>query len=142
MQITDIKVRDEDGNINHLMRAMLDQESGMVGRSEKKDKRRQISILSKKIRDLIDEEQLDGLCLFRFYENITIEGLDAREISTGEKLQIGETVLRVTSIGKGCFEECKLVQAGKRCELFNNVIFTSVVEGGFIEIDDRVEVIS
>ena len=66
IKITDIKLKDEEGNINHLIRAMLDQESGMIGESEKKDKRRQISILSKNIRDLINAEQLDGLCLFRF----------------------------------------------------------------------------
>lgn len=120
---------------------MIDKEKGMIGQSSKKNKLRQISLLSKEIRDLIDIEQLDGLCLFRFYENITIEGLDARDLKIGQTIQIGETVQRVTSIGKSCFEECKLVQSGERCKLFNNVIFTSVVEEGFIKIDDPVEVV-
>lgn len=141
IKIKDIRIKDEEGKIDHLNIAMIDKEKGIIGQSSKKSRTRQVAILSKEIRDLIDREQLDGLCLFRFYENITVEGLDANDLIVDEKLQIGETVQRVTSIGKKCFEECRLVQAGKKCKLFNNIIFTSVVEGGFIKIDDPVEVI-
>nr|WP_300006200.1 hypothetical protein [Tissierella sp.] len=144
MKVWDIKLKDEEGSVNHLRRTIIDREDGMFGqasKADKKNKKRQVSILSKKARETIDQEQLGGLCLFRFYENITIEGLDARAIKKGDLLQIGETLQQVESVGKKCFEECKLVQAEKKCQLFNNVIFMRVLKGGFIEIDDEVKIV-
>ncbi|MGO1468417.1 MAG: MOSC domain-containing protein [Tissierella sp.] len=97
-----------------------------------------MSILSRRVRSLIDEEEIEGLCLFRFYENITIEGLDAKNLTIGDRLQVGEVTLEVTSIGKRCFEECKLIQSGEVCELFMNVVFTKSIKGGFVRIEDKV----
>lgn len=103
-----------------------------------KDKEKQVSILSKEIRDSIDKEELDGLCLPRFYENLVIQGLSASELSVGERLKIGETIQEVTIIGKKCFKECKLAKAREKCSLSNSVIFTRVIKGGSIKIYDEV----
>lgn len=136
MKVVALKLKDEDGHINYLRQTIIDKELGMIGEFSKREKNRQISLLSERVRDLIDEEEFEGLCLFRFYENITIRGLEAKNIGIGERLQIGETVQEVTSIGKRCFKECKLIQSGERCELFMNVIFIKVIKGGFVKIDD------
>lgn len=78
------------------------------------------------------------MCLFRFCENITIRDFNAKKISTGERFQIGETVQEVTSIGNRCFKKCKLIQSGEECDLFTHVVFTRVIKGGFIKINDKV----
>ena len=141
MKVVALKVKDENGHINYLRQTIIDKELGITGELSERKKNRQISILSERIRNLIDEEEFEGLCLFRFYENITIKDLEAKNISIGQRLQIGETVQEVTAIGKRCFEECKLIQSGERCDLYMNVVFAKVIKGGFIKIDDSVKTI-
>lgn len=138
MKVVALKLKDEDGHINYLRHNIIDKNRGMVGDAPKRDREKQISILSERARNLIEQEELEGLCLFRFYENITIEGIDAKTLSVGESLQIGETIQTVTCIGKRCFEECKLIQSGETCELFMNVIYTKVEKGGFVKVGDKV----
>ena len=120
---------------------MVDRDLGIFGEKRERNKKKQVSILSKEVRDRVDDEQLVGLCLSRFYENITIEGLDVSKIRVGQRLQVGETIQEVTIIGKECFKECKLVKNEEKCDLSKNVIFTTMVEGGFIAIDDEVRVL-
>ncbi len=138
MKVVALKSKDGDGNIAYLNQIVVDKKQGIVGEYTSRNKGRQISLLSKRIRQLIDAEELEGLCLFRFYENITIEDLDAKNVSIGERLRIGESVQEITAIGKRCFKECKLIQTGEKCELFMNVIFTKVIKGGYIELEDEV----
>ncbi|OLS03726.1 MOSC domain-containing protein [Tissierella creatinophila] len=138
MKVVALKLKDEDGHIDYLRQAIIDKELGMIGEFPKREKNRQISILSERIRNLIDEEEFEGLCLFRFYENITIKDLEVKNIEIGQRLQIGETVQEVTAIGKRCFKECKLIQSGETCNLFMNVIFTKIIKSGFVKIDDKV----
>lgn len=137
MRVVELKIKDEDGYIHYLRQTIIDNKLGVVGEFPKRDQRKQVSLLSRRVRNLIDEEELEGLCLFRFYENITIEGLDANDLMIGDRIQIGETILEVTSIGKRCFKECKLIQSGEDCELFMNVVFTKVIKSGFVKIDDE-----
>lgn len=117
---------------------MIHKELGILNNNPQKKHKREISLLSKEIRDSIEREKLDGLCLPRFYENLTIEGLDASKVTIGENLKIGETVQQVIGVGKRCFKECKLVQAKEMCELSTSVVFTTVIKGGIIKIDDEV----
>ena len=138
MKVVALKLRDEDGQLSYLRQTIIDKELGIIGDYPKREKTKRISLLSERIRHLIDEEEFEGLCLFRFCENITVRGLDAGEVSIGEKFQIGETIQEVTSIGQRCFEECKLIQSGEECNLFTNIVFMRVLKSGFVKIDDKV----
>lgn len=141
MKVVEIALKDDGGNINYLRWIMVDRRLGIMGENIENNKRIQISLLAERIRELIDDEEMEGLCLFRFYENITIRGLESDEISIGDILQIGETLQEVTSIGKRCFAECKLIQSGEKCDLFSNVIFTKVLKSGFVMIGDKVKLL-
>lgn len=132
---------EEDGYINYLRLIILDKELGILGERIEKDKKIRISLLGQRIRNLIDQEELEGLCLFRFYENITIKNFEADEIIIGDRLKIGETIQEVTSIGRRCLAECKLIQAGEKCDLFSNVVFTRVLKGGLVRVDDEVRLL-
>jgi MOSC domain-containing protein YiiM len=110
---------------------------GLFGDINGKGGDRQVSILTVNHRDAIEKED-KGLCTERFYENITIEGLDVDKLHIGQKIIIGETIQVITAIGKKCFKECNLVKSNKQCLLSTNVIFTKVVRSGNIKIGDKI----
>lgn len=139
MKVVELKLKDEDDNIEYLRQLMVDNKLNLVEGRPKTSKSRRVSLLGERIRKLIDEEELDGLCMFRFYENITIRGLEAEDVLIGERFQIGETVQEVISIGERCFKKCKLIQSGEECDLFMNIIFTKIIKSGFVRIDDEVK---
>lgn len=138
IKVVALKLKDDQGRINFLDRANFDKNYGMLAEGILREENRQISILSRSVRDQIDREAKNGLCLLKFYENITVEGLDASTMHVGQRLKIGETIQEITSIGKRCFDECKLFQTGQVCKLHYNVIFSKILENGSIEIGDKV----
>lgn len=142
IKVVALKLKDKEGKINYLDRSYFDKDNGMIGEGVFRKENRQISILSESVRNQIDREEKKGLCLLKFYENITIKGLDARLIHVGQIFQIGETLQEVTSIGKKCFDGCKLFQAGERCGLVDNVIFTKIIKNGKIKIEDKMTSLS
>ena len=141
MKVAALKLRDEDGHLSYLRQTIIDKELGIIGDYPKREETKRIALLSERIRHLIDDEELEGLCLFRFCENITIRDLNAKKVSIGQRFQVGETVQEVTSIGKRCFEKCKLIQSGEECDLFTHVVFTRVIKSGFVKIGDKVKFI-
>ncbi len=138
IKVVALKLKDNQRRIKFLDRASFHKDYGMLAEGILREENRQISILSRRVREQIDREAKDGLCLLKFYENITIEGLDASTMHVGQKLKIGETIQEITSIGKRCFDECKLFQTGQICKLHYNVIFSKILENGSIEIGDKV----
>ena len=113
MKVVALKIKDDDGNIIYLRQTIIDKKLGMIGEFPKREDTKQISILNERIRYLIDEEELEGLCLFRFNENITVDGFNSKDVSIGEKFKIGDTIQEVTSIGERCVKKCKLIQSGE-----------------------------
>ena len=138
LKVVELKLVDEDNNIEYLRKTIVDNKVSINKRFDKNNRGESVSLLSERVRYLIDEEELEGLCLFRFYENITISDLDAKEVSIGQRFQIGETVQEVVSIGERCFKECKLIQSGEECDFFMNIVFTKVIKSGYVKIDDEV----
>lgn len=138
IKVVALKLKDKEGKINYLDKAFFNKDYGMIGEGVIREENRQISILSESVRNQIDLEEKKGLCLLKFYENITVQGLDASSIHVGQSFQIGQSIQEVTSIGKRCFDECILFQSGERCQLFKNVIFTKIIKNASIEIKDKV----
>jgi len=91
---------------------------------------KQITIFSSETRRWIDSQTERGLCFDRFKENILIEGL---EITSGERLTIGNAVLRISSLTKPCFDECPLVSP---CRLAGRNVFAVVEKSGTIRVGD------
>lgn len=138
LKVVELKFVEDDGSINYLRQTMIDNKLLKDKVFTEGDEKKRVTLLSKEIRNLIDEEELEGLCLFRFYENITIDDFDSNQVTLGQRFKIGDCILEVTSIGKRCFKECKLIQSGEKCNLFTNIVFTKIIKSGYIKIDDRV----
>lgn len=140
MEVVKLKIKDENKKLIELNEISLDKIKGLVEEPANRDSTKQISILSKGVRDSIDNRKIDGLCTERFYENISIEGLESKKLTAGDKFVIGETVLEVTSIGKRCFDSCRLVESKKKCKLAGDVIFAKVLKNGTIKKNDIVNI--
>ena len=67
-----------------------------------------------------------------FAENITTEGIDLVTLPIGSRLQVGETLLEVTRIGKECHTRCVIYDQAGDCVMPKEGIFARVITGGVI----------
>lgn len=113
----------------------LDERLGALGDC-KSEKDGIVSLLSGEAQELLTG--LKGLCTAKFAANIVTHGLDFRLLSIGTRLTLGNSELEITRIGKSCYEDCAVFQAGEACPLPNSCAFARVVRGGSVRIDDSI----
>ena len=68
---------------------------------------RQVSLLAF---EKIDEFRKKGgnVDFGAFGENLVIEGIELNKLAVGQRLEVGETLLEVTQIGKECHDKCAI----------------------------------
>lgn len=105
---------------------------GIVGDGHAGDWHRQVSLLAQ---ESIDKMRALGLDVNAgdFAENITTTGIDLVNLPIGTRLQIGETVLEVTQIGKECHTRCAIFYQAGDCVMPKEGIFAKVITGGIIQ---------
>lgn len=110
---------------------------GIVGDAHAGNWHRQISLLAK---ESIDRMRAMGLSLTdgAFAENIVTEGIELKTLPVGTLLRVGETLLRVTQIGKECHNDCAIKAATGTCVMPTDGIFAVVVEEGTIRPGDGI----
>ena len=113
---------------------------GIVGDAHAGDWHRQISLLGE---ESIDSMRALGLNLTAgaFAENIVTRGIVLYELPVGTRLQVGETVLRVTQIGKECHNDCAIKQTTGKCVMPTQGIFAVVEREGRIAPGDAITVL-
>ena len=87
---------------------------------------RQVSLLSYETRETFKQMGStveDG----SFGENLLISGIDFNEIEIGTRLKIGDVILEITQVGK--------------CIMPTNGLFSRVLKGGTIQLNDSAEVL-
>ena len=103
---------------------------------------RQVSLLSndsiEKMREAGKKKNLN-LVPGDFAENLTTEGLELFTIPIGTYLEIGETLLEVTQIGKTCHHGCEIFKQVGNCIMPKEGIFTRVLVGGKIKPGNSIE---
>ncbi len=108
---------------------------------------RQISLLSKdsidKMVSIINRKGKNtSISYGDFAENLTIEGIDLFKLPVGSILETsGGVIMEVTQIGKKCHTDCEIFRLVGDCVMPREGIFTRVVQGGEININDGIEVI-
>lgn len=132
MRLVEITIKDKDGKLINLDQVELLHGQGLKGDKNARGGRRQVSILSLATKKSLDRYRDKGLCMPRFYANLIIEDLDEEKIYIGQKIQLGETSLEISEIGKECFDNCPFVQEGERCPLARKTIFAKVRKSGRI----------
>ncbi|WP_432665912.1 MOSC domain-containing protein [Wukongibacter baidiensis] len=102
---------------------------------------RQVSLLGVESINKMKEMGIEGLCSGKFAENLTTEGINLYDLPVGTKLQIGETLHEVTQIGKECHTGCAILHQVGQCIMPKEGIFTKVLKGGKIKVDDEIKVV-
>lgn len=128
-------------NGNDLEKGLFIANSGLEGDYHADGGERQISLMimeSQKAITVSASNEVKGLCLSRYRENISISGLPSSILKPGLRLIAGEVILGITGEAKHCYPECELFEEGKACSYAGLNLFAKVICGGIINIGDRV----
>ena len=66
------------------------------------------------------------------------EGINLCKLPVGTRLKVGETVLEVTQIGKGCHADCAIRKQVGDCVMPREGIFARVLKGGIVKAGDSI----
>jgi MOSC domain-containing protein YiiM len=115
----------------------LRENHGIVGDAHAGDWHRQVSLLAQ---ESIDKMRALGLDVNAgdFAENLTTSGIDLVSLPVGSRLQVGETLLEVTQIGKECHTRCAIFYQAGDCVMPKEGIFVKVITGGVIRPGDGI----
>jgi MOSC domain-containing protein YiiM len=115
----------------------LRENHGIVGDAHAGDWHRQVSLLAQ---ESIDKMRALGLDVNAgdFAENITTSGIDLVGLPIGSRLQVGETLLEVTQIGKECHTRCAIFYQAGDCVMPKEGIFVKVISGGAVKPGDGI----
>jgi MOSC domain-containing protein YiiM len=113
---------------------------GIVGDGHAGDWHRQVSLLAT---ESIDKMRALGLNVTAgdFAENITTSGIVLVTLPIGSHLQIGETLLEVTQIGKECHTRCAIFYQAGDCVMPKEGVFAKVITGGVIKPGDEIKTV-
>lgn len=102
---------------------------------------RQITIVSKELKDWMGLQKTKGFCFDKFFENIVISDIDLSSLKEYTILKIGETRLKISPFRKKCSAEfCDLEKYKQPCRLFFESRFASVEKGGILIKGATVEI--
>ena len=74
-----------------------------------------------------------------FAENLTLRGLEVKDLAVGSRLRVGPLVLlEITQIGKQCHTSCAIRQIIGDCVMPREGAFARVLKGGMVEVGDQV----
>lgn len=129
----------EKGMIKHdIGEGVLIEELGLQGDAHAGFMHRQVSLIAMEdIRTMM--EKLPSLVPGSFAENLTTEGFDLGALKIGDRLQVGETLLEVSQIGKECHTKCEVFKQSGECIMPQKGIFTRVLKGGKVKTGDSID---
>jgi MOSC domain-containing protein YiiM len=127
------------GMIKHeIDEGLLIEGKGLEGDAHLGFMHRQVSLIAMEdIRTMMDK--LPSLVPGSFAENLTTEGFDLSKLKIGDMLKVGETLLRVSQIGKECHTKCEVFKQTGDCIMPKKGIFVEVIKGGKVKKGDTIE---
>lgn len=113
---------------------------GIIGDGHAGDWHRQVSLLAE---ESIDKMIAMGLAVGPgdFAENITTRGIELVTLPVGTRIGIGPVVLEVSQIGKVCHTRCAIYYQAGDCVMPKEGIFATVVSGGVVRPEDKIELL-
>jgi molybdopterin adenylyltransferase len=77
-----------------------------------------------------------------FAENLTLRGLEVKDLAIGNTLRVGSLVLlEITQIGKQCHTSCAIRQIIGDCVMPREGAFARVIKGGMVQVGDQVRLV-
>ena len=102
---------------------------------------RQVSILSADVSEWMSGQEVQGMCFRRYKGNLLVSDENMSDWKVGDSLQAGRAELVVTETEKECFADCPRQKAGLSCRLPGGCAYARVSEGGWISVEDRIEIV-
>lgn len=76
-----------------------------------------------------------------FAENLTCEGIELFSLPIGTRLTVGdEVLLEISQIGKECHTGCAIFKLTGKCIMPKEGVFARVIQGGPVNIGDKIEI--
>lgn len=113
---------------------------GIVGDCHAIGGEKQIALVSSEIKQWVQEQEKEGLCLSKFQANIETEGIDYSLLNQGDILKTNDVVIQITLYSKHCYENCRLIQERQPCKLRQGTVFAKVLQSGKLNIGDEIKV--
>ena len=141
--VVSVNISEKKGEQKHpVSEIQLKLRQGIVGDAHAGDWHRQISLLAEESVDTMRAICPVPLNAGVFAENINTTGIDLKNLPIGTRIRTGETVVKVTQIGKECHNDCAIKQAVGKCVMPTEGIFAIVVREGTVRAGDEIEVLA
>jgi MOSC domain-containing protein YiiM len=121
--------------------AYLAENHGIIGDSHAGVWHRQVSLLAV---ESVRKMQALGLDVSfgDFAENITTEGIDLASLPLGTHLEVGDSLLEITQIGKECHSHCAIYRQAGDCVMPREGVFARVILGGRVVSGTPIKTVS
>ncbi len=140
-QVVSVNISEKKGTVKHpVPEIRLRLRHGIIGDAHAGDWHRQISLLAEESIGKM-RRALPQLKAGAFAENINTKGIELKKLPIGTRLQIGETVVEVTQIGKECHNDCAIKKAAGECVMPTEGIFAIVVREGAVRAGDSIRIL-
>jgi MOSC domain-containing protein YiiM len=125
-------------NINECL---VEKNHGLMGDAHSNyQTHRQVSLLALESIDKMRDMGLD-VHPGDFAENITTKGIKLVTIPIGTRIQVGDSIMEVTQIGKECHNRCAIYQQAGDCIMPREGIFARAITGGKVKTGDKVRIL-
>lgn len=140
-KVTAICISEKRGTQKHKVdSALLVTNWGIQDDAHAGNWHRQVSILDQEQIDAFNAKGAD-VAPGAFGENIIVSGINVLSLPIGSHIQIGETLLEITQRGKECHDHCQIYYKMGECIMPKTGMFTRVIKGGNIKVNDEVKII-
>ncbi len=143
MQVVSVNISAKKGTIKTPCPFIELNDMGVVNDAHAGDWHRQVSLLAEESIRKFEKQLNRTVECGEFAENITTHGITLYLTKPGDQLEIGETLLEVTQIGKKCHgTNCQIFQQVGSCIMPTEGIFAKVLRGGKIKEGDPIKYIT
>ncbi len=123
------------GTAKHSVQSIEIDSNGVVGDAHHGTSGRNVSLLNRELVDeLVASSCIESISYGAMGENITCMITGPGSPQTGDRILIGNILMRIEKIGKECHGEgCSIFREIGRCVMPSSGIFCSVIRGGRLE---------
>lgn len=130
--------RNREQSFEDVQSVELEEGKGIIWDCHAMGGEKQIALISASAKIWTVTQEIQGLCLARFQENIVTEGLNYALLNQGDILKTKAAMIEITAYSKRCFPECRLIQQNQPCELKMGIRFAKVVQSGRVQVGDKI----
>ncbi len=140
IELVSVNISAKRDSIKHPVTQAEIDERGIIGDAHAGTAALPVSLLAQESIERFTRETGRKIAPGEFAENLTIRGLDPREVGLLDHLQVGVVELQVAQIGKRYHEKpCAIYREVGRCLMPEEGIFCRVTQNGTVRVGDAVQ---